>query len=459
MTSLLDCTSLLSALSVAAGLLLCPPASALELFPLPASVSSSDNGGLRPLASQLMFTVTEGDSTELQAAIARYQHLIYAHDERNSSTNNQHAVLNRVNIACKQVVKMPQLHTDESYTLNVPEAGAASIAANTTVGAYRALETLSQMVVYDFEDGSYTISGVPLVIHDYPRFKWRGLMIDTSRHWLPVASILRTLDAMSYSKLSVLHWHIVDRESFPLVLDSVPELAKGAWSAQEKYSTSDVRQIVEAARLRGIRVVCAYICKRRCSGLDSVRLLIVLLRAVPRSTFLHIPHRGASVCQSCAHTSQLCGTQPTRADALIVAPARHASRLTRPIPTCSLYSRRSSLSWRPCFRTPYFTRAQMRCSTRLKTTLLTSSAGRRVPATLYSAVVSIVPQVLDPAGHFSHLDCWQSSPRIHAWLQKNFPGNEERHGDNAYIWFVDQIASILQKLGKRPMLWDDVRAF
>lgn len=70
----------------------------------------------------------------------------------------------------------------------------------------------------------------------------------------------------------------------------------------------------------------------------------------------------------------------------------------------------------------------------------------------------MVGQVLDPAGHFSHLDCWQSSPRIHAWLQKNFPGSEERHGDNAYIWFVDQIASILQRLGKRPMLWDDVSA-
>ena len=70
----------------------------------------------------------------------------------------------------------------------------------------------------------------------------------------------------------------------------------------------------------------------------------------------------------------------------------------------------------------------------------------------------MVVQVLDPAGHFSHLDCWQSSPRIHAWLQKNFPGSEERHGDNAYIWFVDQIASVLQRLGKRPMLWDDVSA-
>ena len=69
--------------------------------------------------------------------------------------------------------------------------------------------------------------------------------------FLPVKSILRTLDAMSYSKLSTLHWHIVDRESFPLVLESVPELSKGAWSKQEKYSAGDVRQIVEAARMRG----------------------------------------------------------------------------------------------------------------------------------------------------------------------------------------------------------------
>lgn len=68
-------------------------------------------------------------------------------------------------------------------------------------------------------------------------------------------------------------------------------------------------------------------------------------------------------------------------------------------------------------------------------------------------------QVLDPAGRFSHLDCWQSSPRIRAWLEKNFPGAEERHGDNAYVWFVDQISNILRNLGKRPMLWDDVSVF
>lgn len=232
-------------------------------MPLPASVSSST--AQRPLAGKLLFTVSRGDSPDLQAAIARYQLLIYAHGVHNSSAGGDShkpdgsgAVLTTVEISVKQIASMPQVDTDESYTLTVQEKGAASIEANTTVGAYRGLETFSQMVGYDFENGRYTVHGVPLLVHDYPRFAWRGLMIDTSRHWLPVASILRTLDAMSYAKLSVLHWHIVDREAFPIVLDSVPQLAKGAWSASEKYSTSDVKQIVEAARLRGIRVVCVY---------------------------------------------------------------------------------------------------------------------------------------------------------------------------------------------------------
>ena len=73
--------------------------------------------------------------------------------------------------------------------------------------------------------------------------------------FLPVASIEREIDAMSFAKMSVLHWHIVDRESFPLVLESAPQLSQGAWTAEERYSTADVKRIVEFARLRGIRVV------------------------------------------------------------------------------------------------------------------------------------------------------------------------------------------------------------
>jgi hypothetical protein len=57
------------------------------------------------------------------------------------------------------------------------------------------------------------------------------------------------------ASLAVLHWHLVDRESFPLVLDSAPRLSLAAWSTEERYSSADVKRIVEFARLRGIRVV------------------------------------------------------------------------------------------------------------------------------------------------------------------------------------------------------------
>lgn len=54
---------------------------------------------------------------------------------------------------------------------------------------------------------------------------YRGLMVDTARHFLPMKILKETIDAMMYNKLNVLHWHIVDSDSFPLQLQSHPELS------------------------------------------------------------------------------------------------------------------------------------------------------------------------------------------------------------------------------------------
>lgn len=83
---------------------------------------------------------------------------------------------------------------------------------------------------------------LPLDITDEPAFVYRGLMIDSSRHFLPTKLIFETLDAMMYNKMNVLHWHIVDEDSFPLILDSHPEIAKYAsYSPDETYTTKDAR--------------------------------------------------------------------------------------------------------------------------------------------------------------------------------------------------------------------------
>ncbi|KAK9760859.1 Glucosamine-6-phosphate isomerase (Glucosamine-6-phosphate deaminase) (GNPDA) (GlcN6P deaminase) [Basidiobolus ranarum] len=81
-------------------------------------------------------------------------------------------------------------------------------------------------------------------------------MIDSSRNFLKVEDIKRTLDAMSFNKLNVLHWHIIDQHSFPLKTKTYPQLAeKGAYSRSWVYTERDVRNIVEYAKDRGIRVV------------------------------------------------------------------------------------------------------------------------------------------------------------------------------------------------------------
>lgn len=80
-------------------------------------------------------------------------------------------------------------------------------------------------------------------------------MIDTSRHYEPLLSILNVIESLTYAKFNVLHWHIVVEESFPFESVSSPLLWNGAYSPEERYTQEDVAYVVEYARQRGIRVV------------------------------------------------------------------------------------------------------------------------------------------------------------------------------------------------------------
>ena len=92
---------------------------------------------------------------------------------------------------------------------------------------------------------------------DEPRYPYRGFMLDTSRHFFSLDSILKLIDAMAVAKFNVFHWHIVDDDSFPLELkQSFPNLTfNGAFSENEVYTQAMVKQIVEHAKKLAIRVV------------------------------------------------------------------------------------------------------------------------------------------------------------------------------------------------------------
>lgn len=98
------------------------------------------------------------------------------------------------------------------------------------------------------------ISTVPVQVTDRPRFCHRGLLLDTSRHFYPVATLVHLLDAMAAVKMNVFHWHLSDATSFPVVVPNT-NLSRGAYAPSQRYSRADLAVVVEAARLRAIRVV------------------------------------------------------------------------------------------------------------------------------------------------------------------------------------------------------------
>jgi hexosaminidase len=138
---------------------------------------------------------------------------------------------------------------NESYSLDVTPQG-AHLHAATDVGAMRGLATLLQLVQVSGQ--GYFLPAVS--IRDSPRFPWRGLMIDCSRHFQPVSVILRTLDAMAAVKMNVFHWHLTDDQGFRIESKVFPKLT-GEGSDGLYYTQDQAREVVAYARARGIRVV------------------------------------------------------------------------------------------------------------------------------------------------------------------------------------------------------------
>ena len=155
------------------------------------------------------------------------------------------------------VATTPFLGANESYALAINGRGEATLTAPSVWGALHGLQSFFQLLTrVDSGVATLAVAYVPLRIVDAPHFLWRGLLIDTARHWLPLPQLKRIVDGLAALKLNVLHWHIVDAQSWPLASVRFPQLHKrGAWSARAIYARADVVALVEYARQRGVRVV------------------------------------------------------------------------------------------------------------------------------------------------------------------------------------------------------------
>jgi hexosaminidase len=154
----------------------------------------------------------------------------------------------------------------EGYMLTVTPQG-IRIVARDDAGLFHGAITLYQLLTPDAEQGAVAVPA--LSIRDWPRFRWRGLMLDSARHFQSVAEVESLLDQMAQHKLSVLHWHLTDDQGWRIQIKRYPELTRiGAWRTPPDaghdgeprryggfYTQDEIRRVVAYAAARHITIV------------------------------------------------------------------------------------------------------------------------------------------------------------------------------------------------------------
>ena len=166
----------------------------------------------------------------------------------------------------------------EGYRLDVLP-GAITISANQPAGLFYGVQTLLQLLPTDVESQrvvkrAWSVPGVRVV--DYPRFGWRGIMLDVSRHFFPKQDVMRYIDELARMKYNTFHWHLTDDNGWRIEIKSLPKLTSvGAWRVPRTggfgklappkpgeaatdggfYTQDDIREIVKYAQDRNVTIV------------------------------------------------------------------------------------------------------------------------------------------------------------------------------------------------------------
>lgn len=217
----------------------------ISLMPLPAKLELT---GERFLVSADMDYLLENQSTpRIEKALIRF----FSRMKSQTGFGNNAAATNNlvIKLESSDSDAYPEFGSDESYTLTI-DSDLITLSAPKEYGILHGLETLAQLI--QEENSQWYIQ--TMKIEDKPRFAWRGLMIDVARHFLPKEVILRNLDAMAANKMNVLHWHLTDFQGFRVESKLFPKLHEMG-SNDSYYTQDEIREVVQYAADRGIRVV------------------------------------------------------------------------------------------------------------------------------------------------------------------------------------------------------------
>ncbi|HEX8777768.1 MAG TPA: family 20 glycosylhydrolase, partial [Rhodanobacter sp.] len=154
----------------------------------------------------------------------------------------------------------------EGYALDVTPQG-IRVTARDDAGLFHGAVTLYQLLTPDARHGAVDVPA--LSIRDWPRFAWRGLMLDSARHFQSVPAVEKLIDQMAQLKLDVLHWHLTDDQGWRIEIKRYPELTKiGAWRTPPDaghdgepqryggyYTQEQIRAVVAYAAARHVTIV------------------------------------------------------------------------------------------------------------------------------------------------------------------------------------------------------------
>jgi hexosaminidase len=220
----------------------------IDVLPMPSSIQAGT--GQLPIDRTFSVAINGYRDPMLERGVRRFADQISAQTGillNLKSADPAHATLQvHADHGSEKVLKLGE---DESYTLIVEQSGAKLTAAN-SLGILHGLQTFLQLV--EPAQGGFAVPA--MTIRDQPRFPWRGLLIDTGRHFLPIEVLKRNLDGMAAVKMNVLHWHIYDNEGFRIESKRYPKLQEMG-SDGRFYTQEEIKDFVAYAHDRGIRVV------------------------------------------------------------------------------------------------------------------------------------------------------------------------------------------------------------
>ena len=231
-----------------------PPPVDIPVWPIPSSVTLGPPGAAPVVVdAQFAITVPASAPRTLQDAATRYQAII----RKAAASQSEPAaggVMAKATVVVAGMSTTLTFETDYSYTLTMVRGAAATVTAPTIFGAMYGLETLAQLSA----NGTITGSLAGATIKDKPTYRYRGLMLDTGRRFIPVPDVLNSLSAMSFTKMNVLHLHLSDDQRVAVDSTTFPNLTghlKNDPTMGGSYSHADIKQIIQFANDRGIMVI------------------------------------------------------------------------------------------------------------------------------------------------------------------------------------------------------------